>query len=163
MARLKAEDWEDIRARWCANETLRDIAQDYSIDHTTIDKRAKREGWVKAGAVQLNDAVDAVINAREKVNDVVNSTNSTKIPQLVEKLADQRQEAMRVGMKLLEKIDVFSDKVDDGYELKELTVGFKNVFEPMFKTTPDMVINNTNAQQNNGQQLPTIIEIVAPE
>ena len=163
MARLSESEWEDIKARWCSGlEDLRTIAEDYGIDHTTIGKKAKRDGWVAAEKSEFIGAVDALADAKRKVAQLANSTNSPKIPQLVEILADRKEEAEKVGMTLLQKIQAQAEVVEDAYELKELTTGFKQVFEPMFKDTRT-VINNTNAQQNNAQPLPTRIKIVAPQ
>jgi replicative superfamily II helicase len=137
MARLDNDCWDDIKLRWQGGEDLRSISKDYDIDHTTIGKRAKREGWIMANSTQLNEAVDATIAARKKVQALANSTNSPKIPQLVELKANDKERADNIGMLLLDRAAELARDCYDAGELQKLSATHKNIYDGRFKTTVD--------------------------
>lgn len=46
MARLKPEQWADIRAAWIGTDKpIRELAREYGVDHKAISKRAETELW----------------------------------------------------------------------------------------------------------------------
>ncbi|MBD8152245.1 hypothetical protein [Pantoea agglomerans] len=55
----KNADWEKIKRSWCAGVTARELAKEHEVSHTAINKRAKKEGWVK---------VSTVVSIRQKVS-----------------------------------------------------------------------------------------------
>lgn len=51
MARLRPEQWADIRAAWIGTDKpIREIAREYGVDHKSITKRAENELWGKRNA-----------------------------------------------------------------------------------------------------------------
>ena len=48
MSEKKKIDWERIEVDYRAGiKTLRDIAAEHDISHVSVNKRAKRDGWVR--------------------------------------------------------------------------------------------------------------------
>lgn len=43
----KKPDWEAIKKNWCAGVSARVLAKEHNTSHTTINTRAKNEGWEK--------------------------------------------------------------------------------------------------------------------
>jgi DNA-binding cell septation regulator SpoVG len=71
MAQLR--DWEKIEVDYRAGaKTLRQIADEHGISHVAINKRAKRDGWVR----DLSDKIKA--KAREKVTRASVTSSVTK-------------------------------------------------------------------------------------
>jgi len=56
--RLTLEQWIQIKAKYEAGEQLRAMAEEYKIAHTTILRRAKREGWEHGKLRKKAEAVD---------------------------------------------------------------------------------------------------------
>jgi hypothetical protein len=46
MARLRPEQWADIRAAWIGTDKpIREMAREYGVDHKSITERAAKELW----------------------------------------------------------------------------------------------------------------------
>jgi len=46
MARLRPEQWADIRAAWIGTDKpIREMAREYGVDHKSITERAGKEAW----------------------------------------------------------------------------------------------------------------------
>ena len=58
----KVVDWERIEVDYRAGiKTLRDIASEHDISHVAINKRAKRDGWVRDLTAKIQAKVDELV------------------------------------------------------------------------------------------------------
>ena len=91
MPRLKADQWEDIRAEREAGTSFPELAAKYGVSHQAIQKRAKKEGWASGEEVQ------EVIRRKvaEKVASVVANDNPQKKAAAIDAAAERSAEVIR--------------------------------------------------------------------
>ncbi len=80
-AKTPAPDWERIEADYRAGvRSLREIAAEHGISHVAINKRAKRDGWIRDLSAKVRAKADALVT-KAAVTDAV--TADTKITEAV--------------------------------------------------------------------------------
>ena len=69
MARLRPEQWADIRAAWIGTDKpIRELAREYGVDHKAITKRAENELWGNRNSnMRKAEAVAAKLAGAHKV------------------------------------------------------------------------------------------------
>lgn len=152
MARLTAEQWEQVKAKYATGQySVTDIAQEFGVSHTAVNKRAKSENWQKLDHTIVTNAINARAELKREVSKVSNETSieTLHLENEIDRLASRKAFAEDVGMNLLKAINDNIKNCAEPKDVKELATGFKQVYEPMFKTTPDTAIqiNNTNNPQ----------------
>lgn len=132
MGRRKADnaiDWDLIQREYrLGQKTMQQIAADFSIQTSTISRRAKKEGWVQDKAPEVSARAKAVllISNTEKAN-----ANATPTQAEIEAAAEVRISVVldhRKGLsrlrnlkdKLLVQIEQAVDTFPDLHELIEL-------------------------------------------
>lgn len=101
MARLKPEQWADIRAAWIGTDRpIREMAREYGVDHKAITKRAETEAWGSRNAnLRKAEVVAAKLAGVPKV--------PNKVPGGEEAEADRDVEVMtlagEVGRSIIER------------------------------------------------------------
>lgn len=149
MAKPTAEQWRTAKALHESGKSLREISNLTNIAFTTIDYRAKKEGWNKGIIEQL--IVDKI-----RVETDFRTLDSVQ-QQVVQKEVDR-------ALKLTAKRDLIAmaafDRIHaemptcEARDIKSLVDAADRVcvmseIAPRFNAPP--VINNTNAQQNNSE------------
>lgn len=119
-------DWADIEKSYRAGrETLRAIAERNGITHGAINKRAKRDGWVRdlAGKIQAKaellvskDAVSKAVSKDTKIaeRDLVDANALLQATRMLE----QRKDVVKSRM-LVAKLFAELNLTTDGLELME--------------------------------------------
>lgn len=109
-------DWEAIEREYRAGQlSVSEIARQYGISHTAINKKAKAEGWVKNLAKQVRETVSARLvsdevskaNARETI-DAAASRGVEVVRSHRKDIASARARTERIGAqveRLAERID----------------------------------------------------------
>ena len=84
MARLTDDQWAEIRAKFEAGATARELAAAYGISHTAINKKAGKEGWTRN--------IEPVIRRKvsEKVSGYVSTDNPKKRAEAIDAEAEKR-------------------------------------------------------------------------
>ncbi|WP_406855205.1 hypothetical protein ABEG18_22090 [Alsobacter sp. KACC 23698] len=59
MARLTAEEWEEIKTRFCVGMSARQLEKQYNVTRQGILQRAEREGWQRTPNGEIQIAVVA--------------------------------------------------------------------------------------------------------
>lgn len=151
MARATKEDWAIAKALFEAGKSLSEINVDTGIDRSTVSKRAKKDGWEKGVYQQL-----IVDGARVKAEI---STLSSTVLSVVEKEIDERTKHIKFfANAAIKNVDEAMDnKCHDQADFKARADTILKGKETVLGKDAQMVINNTNAQQNIN---PTRIEIV---
>lgn len=107
MARTPKIPWEDIKLRYFAGESLRDLAGEYGVHYGTLRNRSHRESWAKQAEGERYNRTQRIIA-------------SAPIPekQRLEIYSDVsgNERAARVGGKLLELISHTCDHYNEQYE-----------------------------------------------
>lgn len=68
---MSATDWEAIEMQYRAGiQSVREIAGQHGVTHTAINKRAKKEGWVRDLAAKVKAKADALVSRREVSKEV---------------------------------------------------------------------------------------------
>ena len=71
MARLTPEQWEDVKAMYATGHyVVTDIAQQFGVSHTAINKRAKQENWQKLDYAIVTNAINASAELKREVSKV---------------------------------------------------------------------------------------------
>jgi transposase-like protein len=157
MARLTPEQWEDVKAMYATGHyVVTDIAQQFGVSHTAINKRAKQENWQKLDYAIVTNAINASAELKREVSKVSKEVGieTLKLETEIDRLARRKVFAESVGDKLLKAVDDSIPLCEKPSDVKDLATAFKSVYEPMFKTAPDTAI------QINNNQTPSIIERV---
>lgn len=150
MARLSVDQWDRLKADWCTGRyTYQQLSDMHGVSDAAIIKRKKIEGWEVLPESIVAEYVDVGVKAKLAIDEVskVSKVSATNLEQSLMTIVDNKVEAEKVGMTLLQKIQAQAEVVEDAYELKELTTGFKQVYEPMFKSsqTAAMQVNLNQA------------------
>ena len=79
MAEKKVIDWEKIELDYRAGvKTLRQIADEHDISHVSINKRAKRDGWVRDLSAKIKAKADDLVTKSLVTNEVTNEKRLTE-------------------------------------------------------------------------------------
>ena len=79
MAEKKVIDWEKIELDYRAGvKTLRQIADEHYISHVSINKRAKRDGWVRDLSAKIKAKADDLVTKSLVTNEVTNEKRLTE-------------------------------------------------------------------------------------
>lgn len=85
---MKSPDWEAIESAYRAGLlSVREIASQHGITHGAINKRAKRDGWVRDLNAKIKAKADALVSRRE-VSRVVSTEAATNERILIEANAE---------------------------------------------------------------------------
>ena len=158
MARLTKDQWDEVKAMYATGHyAVTDIAQQFDVSHTAINKKAKAESWQKLDYQIVTNAINASAELKREVSKVSNEVGieTLKLESAIDRLARRKVFAESVGDKILQKVDDSLHYCESASDVKDLATAFKSVYEPMFKTAPDTAI------QINNNQAPSVIEIVA--
>jgi hypothetical protein len=119
-----------------------DIAQQYGVSHTAINKRAKIEDWQKLDYDIVANAVTASAELKREVSKVSNlaGIETLKLETEIDRLARRKIFAESVGDKILQTVDANLPLCEKASDVRDLASAFKSVYEPMFKTTPDTAL-----------------------
>lgn len=75
----KQIDWEKVEAEYRAGiKSLREIGAEFGVSHVAVDKKAKRQGWVRDLSAKIKAKADALVN-RAGVNRAVNGASENDI------------------------------------------------------------------------------------
>jgi hypothetical protein len=157
MARLTAEKWAEVKAKWCVGKkTNRELADEYGVSHVAIQKRAIAELWEKLNESIVDNAIESRAMLTREVTKVTKNADlvTFHVETEIDRLARRKVFAESVGDKLLKAVDDSIPLCEKPSDVKDLATAFKSVYEPMFKTAPDTAI------QINNNQTPSIIERV---
>jgi len=78
-AEKKVIDWEKIELDYRAGvKTLRQIADEHDISHVSINKRAKRDGWVRDLSAKIKAKADDLVTKSLVTNEVTNEKRLTE-------------------------------------------------------------------------------------
>lgn len=91
MARLTADQWENVRAEREAGASFRDLAAKHGVSDAAICKRAKAEGW--GDGQDVGESVRR--KAIAKVSGVVSSANPKKKAAAIDAAADETAAVVR--------------------------------------------------------------------
>jgi hypothetical protein len=140
-------DWEKIRADFATGAySLRELSARHKVEHSTINKRAKREEWEVIERAEVMKMIEGVVKIKEK---------APHLPQFhksVEDLADLELLKKKVAQKLYEKTESMIDEVISPAELKDLAIAFEKTSSPFKNDAPAVAIQN-----NSGLPALTII------
>jgi uncharacterized protein YjcR len=152
MARLTADQWQDVKAMYVTGHyVVTDIAQQFGVSHTAINKRAKQENWQKLSHSIVANAINASAELKREVAKVskIAEVETLKLETEIERLARRKIFAESVGDKILQTVDITLPLCETPSDVRELASAFKSVYEPMFKQTPDTAIQINNNQTPN--------------
>jgi hypothetical protein len=152
MARLTAEQWEEVKADWATGHySLAELSKMHSVSNAAISKKATAEAWQKLDPKTVETFVSAKSEMVREVNKIseVNKVNAVNLLTSIDRLGQRKAKAEDVGDKLIQAFGDAIPACESPSDLKDLATGFKAVYEPMFKTNPDTAIqfNQTTEQQ----------------
>ena len=86
MARLRPDQWADIRAAWIGTDKpIRELAREFGVDHKAITKRAESEAWGSRNAnLRKAETVAAKLAGVPKVPNEVPSGEDVEVDRDVE-------------------------------------------------------------------------------
>lgn len=132
MSEKKAQiDWELIERDYRAGVlSVREIAASQGITHGAINKRAKRDGWLRDLKAKIQAKADALVSKRE-VSTLVSAervaTEKTIVDGNAQRIADVRMEhrgdilrMRRLVLAMLTELEIETDSPDLFEELGEL-------------------------------------------
>lgn len=124
MARLKPEQWADIRAAWIGTDKpIRDLAREFGVDEAAIRRRAEKEAWGPRNASGRKREIVAAKLAGASESPQQDPHCGPPIDQ-VNAEADADIEVMRFTGKLFVKIlyraDSMLELTADGKELNSI-------------------------------------------
>jgi uncharacterized protein YjcR len=153
MARLSSDKWEEIKARYAVNQmTVLDLAKQYGISHTAINKKAKLENWKRLDDAIVKKAIESRAELKREVSQVSQevSLKVSHVEAEIDRQATDKARFHEVGVNIMAKINSMLDVVEQPSEVKELAMAHKAIYEPRFKTSPDTAIQINNTQQTAG-------------
>ncbi|MEG2265260.1 MAG: hypothetical protein RSC68_13095 [Acinetobacter sp.] len=130
MAEKKVIDWEKIELDYRAGiKSLREIADEHGISHVSINKRAKRDDWVRDLSAKIKAKSDNMVT-KSLVTSLVTSEKRISEKEIIDANAqaitnvvlDQRtdvQRAMRVTNALFEELEN-QVGIENALQLEEL-------------------------------------------
>lgn len=126
MAARKQIDWESVEIAYRAGvQTLREIAADNDISHGAINKRAKRDGWVRDLSAKIKAKADELVS-KQAVSKKVSKTKREAESKVIEANAKIQSDiilAHRTGIpnkrELVEKLCAEIEGLTDNTNLVE--------------------------------------------
>lgn len=162
MARLSAEQWDKVKADWCTGAyTYQQLSELHGVSDAAIIKKKNIEGWIALSSGVVDGYVEARAQAKLAIAEVskVSKVSSTNLENSLDRVTVRRMRAEDIGMNVLETINSQIMNCQEPKDAKELALGFKAVYEPMFKTTPDTAIQINNSNQPQGLS----VEFIKPK
>lgn len=143
MAKTTPADWEKAKALFEAGKSLSEINAETGIDRATVSKRAKKDGWEKGIYQQL------ILDGSRVKAEI--STLSSTVLNVVEKEIEERTKHIQffTNAAIKNVQESMSLQCVDQSEFKARAETILKGKETVFGKESAMVINNTNAQQNN--------------
>ena len=146
----KAADWPRARALFEAGKSLREISKDTHIDHSSIGKRAKKEGW---GVDKLPRLIADGVKVHEEISTLnipqrgVVEAEIARIVEAKKFYATNARKVVKYGVAALsaEPTAQSMKTVLDGMKTGMIVEGLV----PFYPDKTTVAISNTNAQQNN--------------
>lgn len=128
MTEKRKTDWERIEAEYRAGQlSVSEIGRQYGVSHTAINKRAKKEGWVR----DLSEKVRKLVSAR-LVSDGVSSETASET---VERAAERHIQIVRQHRTdIRDQRELVSDLV---LELREATSRREEIVEAIEEETAE--------------------------
>jgi len=124
----KPIDWEKIELDYRVGiKTLRDIAEEHGITHGAINKRAKRDAWVRDLTAKIKARADYLVSERE-VSRSVSSEKRILDNQIVEITAAKNAEIIT---KQSERVDEGLSIVDSMLAELKSQVADKEIYEKL--------------------------------
>lgn len=150
------KQWDIVRAFYERGLSLAEIAARHEVeikDRSSISKKAKSDGWVKGKNSTL---VQDEALAKQKAVEIAgkkSTLNSTELEVhntlVAEKIQDDiffRKASHIISRQIIQKVQ--TEKLSM-MELKVAQDGIGKGKENIYGRSPEVTINNTNAQQNN--------------
>ena len=143
MAKTTPADLEKAKALFEAGKSLSEINAETGIDRATVSKRAKKDGWEKGIYQQL------ILDGSRVKAEI--STLSSTVLNVVEKEIEERTKHIQffTNAAIKNVQESMSLQCVDQSEFKARADTILKGKETVFGKESAMVINNTNAQQNN--------------
>lgn len=143
MAKTTPADWEKAKALFEAGKSLSEINAETGIDRATVSKRAKKDGWEKGIYQQL------ILDGSRVKAEI--STLSSTVLNVVEKEIEERTKHIQffTNAAIKNVQESMSLQCVDQSEFKARADTILKGKETVLGKESAMVINNTNAQQNN--------------
>ena len=143
MAKTIPADWEKAKALFEAGKSLSEINAETGIDRATVSKRAKKDGWEKGIYQQL------ILDGSRVKAEI--STLSSTVLNVVEKEIEERTKHIQffTNAAIKNVQESMSLRCVDQSEFKARADTILKGKETVLGKESAMVINNTNAQQNN--------------
>ena len=170
MSEKKAPDWERIELDYRAGmKTLRQIADEHGLTHGAINKRAKRDGWVRDLSAKIAAKADELVS-KAAVSDAVSKPTLGE-REVVAANAHLQAEAMlshredvRKGRALVAGLMDEVESNPEGLALPQRVDCVKKLSDAM-RTQIELERKVLNIDQRTGEagddEQPTRIEIVA--
>ncbi|MCI4436144.1 MAG: hypothetical protein JHC33_04960, partial [Ignisphaera sp.] len=124
--------------------SLRELGDKHSVEHSTINKRAKKEGWVEVDKDSMKKAVQATIALKTIESNIEQFHSVPQFHKAVENLADITITQKRVASKLFNKIEQMVDEVSDFREVKDLATAFAQTSSPFKDDRTQIAVVNNN-------------------
>jgi len=159
MARLSAEKWAEVKARWSVGKmTNRDIGEIFGVSHTAIQQRADKESWVKLDENLVDSAIDA--SMKLSILSKTNNLESFHVKTEIDRHASDKAEADEVGMDIMQAIKL-QIRGAEAVDIQRLAAAHKSVYDGRFKVTPDTAIQINNVQDKLPQKKLSREEIIS--
>jgi len=163
MAKPTDKQWAKAKALYGNGKSLREIEKAVGIPYKTVEYRAKKEGWSCTEVAQaIQDKVrveSAILHMDVAQKEIVAQEVAQQLEEIEKKRRYQEflESATHKNLThMMKKVIPYKDKngivIDPEASVSE-HVKAQNALnrcaELLIDKNPDMVINNTNAQQNN--------------
>ena len=123
-AKLTPEEWKKVGELYVANVPVLRISKQFGVARISIERAAKRYGWVKIPREDIEEVVQAKVHGGHL------STDPQAKAEFIEKVADERAILMRRHKKGWEKVYAIRDDahaVLAGRQTKVLTLDYEEV------------------------------------
>ena len=145
------ESWDKAKAMFEGGATLSDIQHKTTISMGTVCKKAKKLKWAKGKNAKLIFNEINALTEKEKLNEKELEFHDEEVEKILkfrDQLGDFSDKVIKKATELLaESTDGQGFKaIVEGVDKHSITVGIN----PRFASPSSTTVNNTNAQQNNG-------------
>ena len=131
MARLRPEQWADIRAAWIGTDKpIRELAREYGVDHKAITKRAENELWGNRNSnMRKAEAVAAKLAGAHRVPNRVPNTVPTGEEIEADKDVEVMTNAASVGRSIIERCRELLESSPDPTDLNKLSDAWRKAVD----------------------------------